>query len=527
VRFEFVIRSGREAGRTIAITTGQMLTFGRLKSCDVQLDDELVSRRHCTVQAREEVCVVTDLQSANGTFVNDRRVTTADMAAGDQLRIGSVFVEMLTAGGIARPRNTHATLSLSLVKEERGRTLIRKAVDPRKLDFLTQVGTRNGEGQALLESVQRHLSTLHHVSDVLSRATGVEGLFDSILAEILDITKGDRAAILMRDVQASANADQPVDTDVNVVAVRAREGAATVGTMVLSRTVVRDVLEQGISSFSHDALTDERYVAGESIVRQRIRSVMCVPMRTTEEILGVLYVDSYSTHEFDESELELVAAIGNQAGIAVHRARLLAEVEKLFLDVTKAIAAIIDAKDGYTHRHSERVAAFAVRLAQELGVADADLGAIELAGLLHDLGKIGVPDAILNKPGKLTDEEFAEMRRHPGHGAAILANIESAKVSELLPGVKYHHERWDGTGYPEGLAGEGIPLLGRILAVADFIDALTSDRAYRKGMSFDEVVAMIQQQSGTAFDPAVVAAAVALHARGDLALPVAPGPALQ
>ena len=528
MRFEFVIRSGREAGRTIAITTGQMLTFGRLKSCDVQLDDELVSRRHCTVQAREEVCVVSDLQSANGTFVNDRRVSTADMTAGDQLRVGGVFVEMLTAGGVARPRSAHATLSLSLVKEERGRTLIRKAVDPRKLDFLTQVGSRNGgEQPALLESVQRHLSTLHHVSDVLSRATGVEGLFDSILAEILDVTKGDRAAILMRDAQTPVSVDGPADTDVNVVAVRARDGVASAGTMVLSRTVVRDVLEQGMSSFSHDALTDERYVAGESIVRQRIRSVMCVPMRTTEEILGVLYVDSYSTHEFDESELELVAAIGNQAGIAVHRARLLAEVEKLFLDVTKAIAAIIDAKDGYTHRHSERVAAFAVRLAQELGVSDADLGAIELSGLLHDLGKIGVPDAILNKPDKLTDEEFAEMRRHPGHGAAILANIESAKVSELLPGVKYHHERWDGTGYPEGLAGEEIPLLGRILAVADFLDALTSDRAYRKGMSFDKVVQMIQEQSGSAFDPAVVAAAAALHARGDLALPVAPGPALR
>jgi HD-GYP domain-containing protein (c-di-GMP phosphodiesterase class II) len=199
----------------------------------------------------------------------------------------------------------------------------------------------------------------------------------------------------------------------------------------------------------------------------------------------------------------------------------------MFLDVMKAIAAIIDAKDGYTHRHSERVAAFAVRLAQQLGLSADERSVVELSGLLHDVGKIGVPDAILNKPGKLTDEEFAEMRRHPGHGAAILANIESAKVTELLPGVKYHHERWDGTGYPEGLRGEEIPLIGRILSVADFLDALTSERAYRKGLSIDDVVQMIREQAGRAFDPRVVEAAVSLHGRGELALPVAPGPALR
>jgi HD-GYP domain-containing protein (c-di-GMP phosphodiesterase class II) len=191
----------------------------------------------------------------------------------------------------------------------------------------------------------------------------------------------------------------------------------------------------------------------------------------------------------------------------------------------KAIAATIDAKDGYTHRHSERVAAFGVKLARQIGF-DADSRAVvELSGLLHDVGKIGVPDAILNKPGKLTDAEFSEIKLHPVHGARILSNIQSPKVISLLPGVKYHHERWDGKGYPEGLAGENIPFLGRLLGVADFLDALTSDRSYRKGLTLDEALQMVKDLEGKAFDPVVVKAAVELHERGELALPPDPPPA--
>jgi HD-GYP domain-containing protein (c-di-GMP phosphodiesterase class II)/pSer/pThr/pTyr-binding forkhead associated (FHA) protein len=527
MRFEFVVRSGREAGRAITLSTGQALTFGRLENCDVQVDDESVSRRHCTLHAREDACVIADLQSADGTFVNDQRVSTAALRPGDKLRIGSTVLELVSA---AAPEPTAAgplmTTSFKVTPDEHGQTLIRKAIDPSKLDFLTGVFPKQefDSQSALLESAQRYLSVIHRVSDLLSRASGVEALFDSILSAVLDVTGGDRAAILMRAQQADGSEDEE---QVNVVAVRTRTGAGISGNMVLSRTVVRDVLHQGVSTFTHDALADSRYGAGESTVRQSIRSVMCAPMRTTESILGVLYVDSHSVQEFSETELELLAAIGNQAGVALHRARLTADMERLFLDVTKAITAIIDAKDGYTHRHSERVSAFAVRLARQLGLSADDRSVVELSGLLHDVGKIGVPDAILNKPGKLTDEEFKEMRRHPSHGAAILSNIQSHKLVSLLPGVKYHHERWDGNGYPDGLKGEDIPLLGRILAVADFLDALSSDRAYRTAMPISEVVEMVKQQSGRAFDPAVVEALVVLHEKGELALPSAPAPALR
>jgi len=511
MRFEFVVRSGKEVGRTVAVSTGQTIALGRLKGCDVVVDDEAASRRHCTITAREDTCVLADLQSANGTFVNEHRIATVELARGDKIRIGSTVIELLAADDV-KPGLTHSTTSLSIV-ESRSQTLVQRAVDPTKLEFLSQVITRKDQA-SLLESAQKYLTTLHKVSDILSRASSVEALFDSIVAAILEVSGGDRAAILMRSKEGPG---------VDMVTVRTKDGKSS-GAVTLSKTVVNDVLEKGISAFTDDALADERYVGGESIVRQRIRSVMCAPMRTTDEILGVLYVDSQVAREFSEAELELLAAVGNQAGIALHRARLMAEVERLFLDVMKAIASIIDAKDGYTHKHSERVAAFGVRLARHLGFDADNRSVVELSGLLHDVGKIGVPDAILNKPGKLTDSEFKEMRLHPLHGARILSNIQSQKVVSLLPGVKYHHERWDGKGYPEGLKGEDIPFLGRLLGVADFLDALTSDRSYRKGLALEEALQMVKDLEGQAFDPVVVKAAVELHAKGELALPTTPNP---
>jgi HD-GYP domain-containing protein (c-di-GMP phosphodiesterase class II) len=518
MQFAFVVRSGKEKGRAIDVASGQSITLGRLKGCDVVLADEAASRRHCTITAREDAVVVADLQSANGTFVNDQRITTVELDRGDRIRIGSTVIELTGAqapdAAFPDGPGSDSTTTLSIV-EARGRTLVQRAVDPTRLEFLSQVYKRKDEAH-LLESAQKYLTTLHKVSDVLSRASSVETLFDSIVGAILDVSGGDRAAILMRNKESSS---------VDLVALRTKDGQSS-GEVKVSRSVVNDVLEQGISAFTDDAMADDRYVGGASIVRQRIRSIMCAPMRTTDEILGVLYVDSQMAREFSESELELLAAVGNQAGIALHRARLMAEVERLFFDVMKAIASLIDAKDGYTHKHSERVAAFGVRIARHLGFDADGRAVVELSGLLHDVGKIGVPDAILNKPGKLTDEEFRQMRLHPVHGARILSQIQSEKVVNILPGVKYHHERWDGKGYPEGLKGEEIPLLGRVLAVADFLDALSSDRSYRKGLTLDEAVGMVKDLESKAFDPLVVKATLELHERGDLALPQTPNPIL-
>lgn len=180
------------------------------------------------------------------------------------------------------------------------------------------------------------------------------------------------------------------------------------------------------------------------------------------------------------------------------------QLADLYLATIKSLALAIDAKDQYTHQHILRVQRYALATAEEMGIRGAELEGLRTGALLHDIGKLGVPEYVLLKPGRLTDEEYAKIKKHPEIGAAILDPVEFPWP--VLPVVKYHHERWDGTGYPEGLAGDKIPLTARILAVADVYDALTSNRSYRNAMLHEDAVKTIEEGSASHFDPAVVTA---------------------
>jgi diguanylate cyclase (GGDEF)-like protein len=182
--------------------------------------------------------------------------------------------------------------------------------------------------------------------------------------------------------------------------------------------------------------------------------------------------------------------------------------------VLDALVTAVDKRDRYTRKHSEEVTEYSLMIARELGLSEETQRTLRIAGLLHDLGKIAIPDAILKKPGALSDEEFEVMKQHPVLGWLIVSAIPS--LSETLPGIRHHHERWDGRGYPDGLAGENIPLLGRLMAVPDAFSAMTTDRPYRKGLSVQEAIGRLREGVGTQFDPAMVVAFVrALGAGAD------------
>ena len=179
-----------------------------------------------------------------------------------------------------------------------------------------------------------------------------------------------------------------------------------------------------------------------------------------------------------------------------------AKTEKLsraYIQIVEALAASVDAKDRYTHGHSSRVADYSREIARRAGLSQSQQDAIFMMGLLHDVGKIGIPDTIINKPGRLTDEEFAVIKTHPSVGAEILKKITD--YPELMIGAHWHHERYDGKGYPDGLSGESIPEVARIIAVADTYDAMTSNRSYREALTQEQVRAEIERCKSSQFDP--------------------------
>ena len=212
-------------------------------------------------------------------------------------------------------------------------------------------------------------------------------------------------------------------------------------------------------------------------------------------------VETAAERVFSESDLEFARGFAEQAAMAMHNAQLFENVKGLHLGNLRALSSALTAKDFYTIGHTARVAAYAVLLAAELGWTSRAIQQLEEATYLHDIGKIAVADRVLLKTGTLTDEEWALMKQHPVISAEI---IEALLDDDYVAGVRHHHERWDGGGYPDGLAGEGIPLIARLLCLVDSYDAMSSRRVYRPALTYEECVAEIRECSGTQFDPGMV-----------------------
>ncbi len=222
------------------------------------------------------------------------------------------------------------------------------------------------------------------------------------------------------------------------------------------------------------------------------------------EVVGVLMTGNKRgscpmESDVTSGEMLFFEAASNMIGVFHENIARFEDLKDMFKGTLRALTAAIDAKDPYTRGHSERVAYLAARLAEKMGLDKPEVERVHTTGLVHDVGKIGVPGHVLSKPGRLTDEEFGLIKRHPSIGYEILKDIPALET--MLPGVLHHHERWDGRGYPHGLAGEDIPMLGRILALADTFDAMSSTRSYRPALPRETVLNEIRDCAGTQFDP--------------------------
>lgn len=242
---------------------------------------------------------------------------------------------------------------------------------------------------------------------------------------------------------------------------------------------------------------------------EMVGSCLVVPLMRGGALLGILSACSRSDRRvFLPREEKALRVLGDRAATSLENALLYSEMETSFRETIQGFALALEAKDSYTHGHSESVTRLCVYIAEEMNLTQAFRDCLRQAAILHDIGKIGISSGILNKPGKLTDEEYETIKSHPKMGKRILENISFLR--EVVPIVYHHHERYDGLGYPEGLRGMEIPLGARIMAVADTYDAMTSDRPYRNGLGHEAAVGELKQCAGNQFDPDCVAAFVAM-----------------
>lgn len=232
------------------------------------------------------------------------------------------------------------------------------------------------------------------------------------------------------------------------------------------------------------------------------KNMICVPVRSKDKLIGVLQAINRKHGNFLPEDLETFTALANQVAIAIENARLYEELRETFYGITLALAETLEKRDPYTSGHVKRVRDYTLAIGCRLGLPPDDLESLQLAAILHDIGKIGIRDNVLLKPGRLDAEELEAMNHHPQYAAEILHHVKY--LEKLVPGVRGHHEKLDGTGYPDGLSGEEINLFARIIAVADSFDSMTTDRPYRKALSPEEAIAELRRCSGTQLDGAVV-----------------------
>ncbi len=256
-----------------------------------------------------------------------------------------------------------------------------------------------------------------------------------------------------------------------------------------------------------DAYSDSRFDRRSDLkTGYRTRCVLCTPVKNqSEEILGVIQVINKKDGVFTEADLDILRALTPQIAIALENATLFRDQNRQFRSTLEVLAASIDAKDPLTAGHSQKVAEYAVGIGRELGFGEAELDVLYVAGLLHDYGKIGICDAVLKKPGKLTDDEFKHIKKHVEFTRSILSRMSFVRRYKNVPLIaSCHHERLDGTGYGMGLKGNRIPFMSRILAVADVFEALTAKRHYRDAMVAEEAFAILDKGVDSHFDANIV-----------------------
>jgi HD-GYP domain-containing protein (c-di-GMP phosphodiesterase class II) len=481
------VRGINGAFEGITWESAALLRAGRLITLEIVLEDGSVSRRHAEIRGTEHGWRLRDLKSTNGTFLNGYRLGSGEwpLRTHDIIRFGNVtlVVDFLSEGNEVQSLIPHETVVEATAYMSWDDALNGLAFDNNHCP-------RPGEQLIALLRAGHHLGHLENEEDLLH----------SILNDAVCALDAQRGAIVLAD-----GPDKPL----RLRALASGKGEAP-GRPGFSRHLAQRSFKRGQSILCHKVDEDPELAMAHSIAEGTMASVLCVVLRTPRKKLGVLHLDrSPAQNPFTKADLHLADALPANASAGIESAQLLRKQRDLFYNTITILAQAVELRDDNTGGHINRVSNYALMLGKQMNLPEDQLHLLRIGTPLHDIGKIGIDDAILRKPDRLTPEEFKIMQSHTVKGAAILETIPD--LAPIIPIVRSHHERWDGRGYPDGLAGAAISPLARIVAVADAFDAMTSDRPYRKGMPLEVAFAELSKQRGLQFDPHCAAAFLELR----------------
>lgn len=349
-----------------------------------------------------------------------------------------------------------------------------------------------------LEQRVQELSMLLELNKIIVSTLELDKLLNLIMTLAAKVVHSEASSLMLLD-----DATQELYFDValgekreQIKQIRVKAGEGIAG----------HVAQTGLPLIINDVSKDNRFASKfDESTQFKTKSILCVPLKVKNRIIGVMEaINQKETGYFNMDNQYIFEIFASQAAVAIDNAQLFKKLRDASMGAINALTEAINAKDHYTAGHVDRVGEYALAIAQTMNMDDESTEAIKQAALLHDVGKIGIPEAVLNKPGKLTEEEYTLMKSHSAMSAQIVHPIGLSP--RIIAAIKHHHERVDGRGYPDGLQGEAISLEARVLCVADTYDAMVTDRPYRKGLSKDTAIAELKKYSGTQFDSAVVEA---------------------
>lgn len=489
-----LIERGPSAGRRIPLLEFPIM-IGRDASNHVSINDDELSRFHLRIKKRGRLYIAEDLESRNGTFINGDRILNALVRNGDRILIGSSELIFLTSES-----NIHIVNEIDSFRMVIG--------DDHQAANLVDINTGHNDHSEyrpvripninLANQVVKSTNKLILLSEIQSNvllANTIEDAAQIILKSMSRLLPNISKAAMFIWSQGNRR----------LLPVANRYFKKKKSNFLLSRRSIEDVLtrKQGVylrsdQANDSDANTDR----------------ILLPLIHQEDVICVFHIEiDHLASSNPLKNIDIIQSILATSAPAVEAMLLKREIDAWMIGMIETMIATIEAKDTYTYGHSERVSKYSIAIADELRLSRETKRLLLISALCHDIGKIGIPDVILKKASMLSSEEYQEMKLHPIIGEQILNHMPHA--NRFISGIKYHHEKWDGTGYPDGLVGDEIPFFGRIIAVADAFDAMVSGRSYSGFLNQSDAITRINEEKEL-FDPEILKACTKAYEKGTL-----------